>query len=192
MHSIAEASNMLKRLGVAHVKVLANAFGREQYTSLRINLNKKGQASEYWLAFLRKFKISTVPEKLSGVHAGVFKYVYCNRDRTVCIWLQTRPDQNTVKPGHAGTTVLRVEDHAPFTFQQIKRELARISNVQIKIIRRPRYTLPEQEQPTKPHTKLSPVNDQTQHETTLKTLRGKRFNDFDAFMKKYYTGDKEK
>lgn len=186
MHNLLKLSAALQQRGMIHVMVTANTHGREQYKALRIKLNKQNQASEYWLAFLRKFKITTVPEKLSGVHAGAFKYVYCNRDRTICIWLQTRPDQNTVNPGHAGVTVLRVEDHAPFTFTQIKRELARISNVQIPITRRPRYTLPEQEQPNS--TKPSPNHEQKQHEIALRNLHGTRFGDFDAFMKKYYTG----
>lgn len=167
-------------------------YGRERYKSLRINLNSKNQASETWLKFLRLFKINTVPVKLDQINGGLFRYQYSNANKSICIWTQHRPDQNTIRPGHAGTVVVRVEDNSTVPFGKLRSALVRISNVP------PLFTRMTSEQTQDLAMQLQdqpdPVNTQDliKHESTLKDLNDSRFSSFDDFGLQYTERNKMK
>lgn len=121
--SIQAISAHLSIHGIDHIVVAAPyapVGGRERFQKLVVNKDRNGASAGIWLDFLRKFGIKSVPERLSGVHAGAFKYQYSNPAHTVCVWTQERPDQNPERPGYAGVTVLRVEDNSPYKFGKIR------------------------------------------------------------------------
>lgn len=185
-------SKHLSLRGIDHIVVaapLAPVGGRERFQKLIIKQDRNGACSGIWFDFLRKFGIKTVPEKLSGFHAGAFSYQYSNPSHSICIWTQERPDQNPLRPGYAGVSVLRVEDNAPHKFGKIRSALVQISNIPPT---RKRMTKEElrglvtqlQAQPNAVDT--TDIEDEiAEHDSALDALDDSEFSDFADFGRAY-------
>lgn len=160
-------------------------YGRERYQTLRIKLNSRNQASENWLTFLRKFGIQVKPEVLDRINGGSFRYQYSNRNKSICIWTQHRPDQNTVRPGSAGTTVVRVEETSSVPFGKVRSALVGVSNIPPKFTRMTRDQLHELSDQLVHQNNPVTVSDLVPHTKALDEMEDSKFDTLEDFGKHY-------
>lgn len=160
-------------------------YGRERYQELRIKLNNRNQASENWLKFLRKFSLQVKPEALDRINGGIFRYQYSNRDKSICIWTQHRPDQNTIRPGSAGTAVVRVEETAPVPFSKVRSTLVKTSNVPPTFTRMSRGQLRELSNQLVNQSNPVTVSDLVPHAKVLDDMEDSSFDTLEDFGKHY-------
>lgn len=198
MVTLQALSKQLQINGINHIYVVvagrptASVYGREQFQKLSVKVNAAGQAGEIWLNFLRSFGIRTVPTALDPVNGGVFRYQYSNPKHSICIWTVSRPDQNPLRPGYAGTVVVRCDDNAPYAFGKVRSALVRISNIAPKYVRMTKQETMKLAEQLQGQADPVQVNDLTEHSRTLTELEDSRFSSLEDFGTKYHVTKKLK
>lgn len=192
MASLRALSKALDAHGVDHIVVaapLAPTEGRERFGKLVVKTDRYGAASSIWLGFLKKFGILPTPLVLQGVHAGAFRYQYCNKAKSICIWTQERPDQNPNNPGFAGISVLRVDTSSHVPFGKIRSALRSISNISPT---RKRMTKDElRKLSSQLHAQNKPLDisdidaELEDHDSALDSLEDSSFDNFEDFFNSY-------
>jgi len=192
MASLKALSKVLDTHGVDHIVVAAPSApteGRERFGKLVVKTDRYGAASSIWLGFLKKFGILPTPLVLQGVHAGAFRYQYCNKAKSICIWTQERPDQNPNNPGLAGIAVLRVDASSHVPFGKIRSALRSISNISPTRKRMTKDELRRLADQLKAQPKPLDVTDiedeMDEHDSALDALDDSEFVDFEDFGRAY-------
>ena len=188
MLTLASLSRHLRLCGIDHVVIAARphspTYGRERFANIKIKLNRDGQATPAWYKFLHDFGIKTIPTQLVGIDAGAFSCAYANNNRSITIWTEFRPDQNTITPGRAGITILRVDDNSPHKFGKIRSALVKISNAEPMHKRMTKDELHElQHHLSKGPNSIINPKDQEEHEEILDQLGDTKYKDFASLQK---------
>jgi hypothetical protein len=192
MASLKALSKVLDAHGVDHIVVAAptaQTEGRERFGKLVVKTDRYGAASSIWLGFLKKFGILPTPSVLQGVHAGAFRYQYCNKAKSICIWTQERPDQNPNNPGLAGIAVLRVDASSHVPFGKIRSALRSISNIsptRKRMTKDELHKLSSQLHAQNRPLDISDIDAELEdHDSALDSLEDSSFDNFEDFFNSY-------